>query len=520
MVEAMKPSRDDVIFDPACGSGGFLIMTLRKLRERIKTENPNLSEGEIKAAIKYFADHKTYGVDINDRMVRVAKMNMIMHGDGHSGIFHILRGGGLLTDPNLPSRLNETIHDGSVDVIFSNPPFAGREKDPTILEQFDLGKNKAGKTVSVSKEVLFIEKIIDLLKYGGKAALVLPSGVFNNSSMRRVRTYIKSHAKITALIGLPHLAFQVTGANNEGHLLFMEKTKAIPNDYRIFVDWATDVGIDTMGRKTGRNDLTAILTHFQSPSPEHIIKYSDLKDRIDPWYYHPNHTRLRQQLQQNKHPLVPLKKIFVRSTDRFTREAYRDKVVKYVEKEDVDLEKGAIIGFIEHTVSSLPSWASYILKEGDIIFARAYDSMRGVAVTTKEHERYVATGGLIVVRHNPELILLDYVRHHFTKPEIFVLIKRNCTGEINPKYTWPTFSEVEVPLPSIEKQQKILNVIENIEQRKAELMKEIEKLDHEIDSQVRTAVPKVIENYNDFKIRRAEFAGLMKLQKRQRKHGV
>lgn len=95
MVEIIRPDRESKILDPACGSGGFLIMTLRKLREWIKQENPNLSEAEIKASIKYFAEHKTYGIDINDRMVRVAKMNMIMHGDGHSGIFHILRGGGI-----------------------------------------------------------------------------------------------------------------------------------------------------------------------------------------------------------------------------------------------------------------------------------------------------------------------------------------------------------------------------------------------------------------------------------------
>jgi len=68
-------------------------MVLRKLREGIKEENPNLSESDIEQEIKYFAEHKSFGIDINDRMVRVAKMNMIMHGDGHAGIFHILRGG-------------------------------------------------------------------------------------------------------------------------------------------------------------------------------------------------------------------------------------------------------------------------------------------------------------------------------------------------------------------------------------------------------------------------------------------
>ena len=423
-------------------------------------------------------------------------------------------GGGLLTDPNLPSGLKENVKEGTLDIIFSNPPFAGREKDPKILEKFELGKNKEKKPISVSKEVLFIEKIVRLLRYGGKAALLLPAGVFNNSSMKRVRNYIKAHTKILALIGLPHLAFQVTGANNEGHLLFIEKIAEVPEDYEIFIDWATDIGFDSMGRKTGRSDLPAILNRFRSPLPENLIRFSVLKDRIDPWYYHPNHGRLRRELLKAGHPMVPLKEVFVRSEARFHREAYGEKAIRYIQKEDIDMEKGEIISFSEHTLKSLPSWASYILKEGDILFPRAYDSMRGVTVVPKEYEGYIASGGLIVVRNNPELILREYVQYHFTRPEILLLIKRNCSGEINPKYTWKTFSEVEVPLPPIKEQRHIMNEIEKIKKRKAELIKEMEKLDKEIDAQVTEAVPKVIENYESIKIKRAEFSGSMQIRQR------
>jgi type I restriction enzyme M protein len=103
MVEVVKPDREGKILDPACGSGGFLIMTLKKLDGWIREQNPNLNETEVKAAIKYYAEHKAFGIDISDRMVRIAKMNMIMHGDGHAGIFHILRGGGTSHQPKCPS---------------------------------------------------------------------------------------------------------------------------------------------------------------------------------------------------------------------------------------------------------------------------------------------------------------------------------------------------------------------------------------------------------------------------------
>lgn len=114
MVEVVRPDRESKILDPACGSGGFLIMVLRKLRGWIKEENPNLSDADVKESIKYFAEHKAFGIDINDRMVRVAKMNMIMHGDGHAGIFHILRGGGDSSQtqifPQKPRRLYRMEH--------------------------------------------------------------------------------------------------------------------------------------------------------------------------------------------------------------------------------------------------------------------------------------------------------------------------------------------------------------------------------------------------------------------------
>lgn len=92
-------------------------MILRKLREWIRRDNPNLSYADLKAEIKYIAEHNLFGTDINDRMVRVAKMNMIMHGDGHSGIFYT---NGLLTDQDVPKELVEKIKEGQVDIIFSN----------------------------------------------------------------------------------------------------------------------------------------------------------------------------------------------------------------------------------------------------------------------------------------------------------------------------------------------------------------------------------------------------------------
>jgi len=510
MVDAINPDKNDKILDPACGSGGFLIMCIRKVKERIKHENPNLSGEEINSQVKFFCEHNVYGLDINSRMARVSKMNMIMHGDGHAGIFNL---NGLMVEKNMPRRVEEELTDESLDIVFSNPPFAGHESNPEVLKQFDLGKNDKGKTHSITPEVLFVERITRLLKVGGKAALVLPAGCFNNSSLKRLRDYIRANTKIIGLIGLPHLSFQVSGANNEGNLLFLEKVENVPEDYEIFIDWAEEVGFDATGRKTPKNDLSDILNHWKSPKKENIIKLSQLEERIDPWYYHPNYRVLKNELLKSGKPWERMGQIFTQSDSIFESKDYVGKEIRYLDKKNIDMEKGVIVSYSSYTTENIPTWAKFVLKEGDILFPRARDSVWGVTIVPKEYEGYIASGGSIVVRCNPEKILRKYVRYHFTKPEILALIKRGCSGEINPKFTWKLFSKIEIPLPSIKEQERILNEIEKVKKQKEALAKEIDKLDKEIEAKINKAVPKMILNRESIRILGAEFIGSVKIKK-------
>jgi len=190
MVQLLNPQLDSKVIDPACGSGGFLILVIKHIKQKVKEQSPNLSDLEVANLVKEFALHNIFGTDINERMARVAKMNMIMHGDGHAGIFNI---NGLFVLPDAPEAAVRNIKPNSFKFSFSNPPFAGYEKDPSILKTFDLGKRK-GKTISVTKEILFIERILKLLDEGGKAGVVIPQGIFSDKKLKYVRDYIKKHA--------------------------------------------------------------------------------------------------------------------------------------------------------------------------------------------------------------------------------------------------------------------------------------------------------------------------------------
>ena len=177
-------------------------------------------------------------------------------------------------------------------MIFSNPPFAGRESDPIYLNRFECSKSDDGTAISLHKTIPFVEMIIKLLRPGGTAALVLPNGIFNSPSktFKKLREIIFADTTILAVVGLPHWVFFHTGCDVQGSLLFIKKEKP-KSDYDIFMAWADNVGFDAKGAKTGENDLQTILDSYKSKSHDSLFKFSVVKknDRFDPlflssWY--------------------------------------------------------------------------------------------------------------------------------------------------------------------------------------------------------------------------------------------
>lgn len=492
MVNVVKPTKEDVIFDYSCGSGGFLIMTLRKVKEDLKKNFPNLSKSDRDQSVKHFAEHNAFGTDINERMVRVAKMNMIMHGDGHAGIIHT---NGLLTDPDIPEDFVKRLHDTTV--LLSNPPFAGREKDPAILSQFTLGRNKDEDPISVSKELVFIENAIQLVRPHARVGLVLPSGCFNNPSPVYVRTrkMLREKTKITALIALPHPAFRVSGANNEGNLIFFERTDKPPADYDIFIDWAQYVGFDDTGRKLPYNDLPTILKRMENPKPANIIRFSKLEDRIDPWYYHPKYKELEKAVANTKYELKPISELVVKSDSLFDPKAHLTESFSYIETNDVDLDNGIIITSMPVTGKSAPNRATYILKEGDFMIPNAMHCVRGIAVVPKEFEGYICTNRFFVVRPKRELVNPVYLYHILKQPVILALLKRQATGEINPglsmSKSYNALEKVKIPVPSLPEQEILVKQINEKEKKRKELLREAEEYDQSLFSLVAGTLPRL-----------------------------
>lgn len=275
-VEMLKPKSDDYVLDPACGSGGFLLYAMDYVRHEAEKL---YDEDDETARFRHwhdFAKDRLFGLEINDEISRVAKMNMILHDDGHTNIagFDALERFDRLKDQN------KRFSRDSFDLILTNPPFGAMvketEKGKAYMEGWDLlryvgrGSNgadeenlerhdpKAGKKSlkarsSIKTEILFCERVWQFLKPGtGRAAVILPDGILTNSSLQGVRDWLLDRFQLLAVVSLPQEAFQHAGAGVKASLVFLRKRagdEKPDDDEAIFMAAPANIGYDATGRK-------------------------------------------------------------------------------------------------------------------------------------------------------------------------------------------------------------------------------------------------------------------------------
>lgn len=277
-VEMFQPTANDYVLDPACGSGGFLLYAMDYVRHYAD----NTFDDDEKMAYAHwhdFAKERLFGIEINDEISRVAKMNMILHDDGHTNII----GFDALDKFDKLKDQKKKLAPDSFDLILTNPPFGAMvkeaEKGKAYMEGWELlryiGKGeqpdenagemksdfKAGKKslkarTSIKTEILFCERVWHFLKPGtGRVAIVLPDGILTNSSLQGVRDWLMARFQILAVVSLPQEAFQHSGAGVKASIVFLRKRAVdeIPdNDEAIFMAAPANIGYDATGRKTTR----------------------------------------------------------------------------------------------------------------------------------------------------------------------------------------------------------------------------------------------------------------------------
>ncbi len=298
-VEMLAPRDEESVLDPACGTGGFLVVAMNRiiaglenqLRKELKKPKEKWSDDDKRVfqdRIREIATNNFFGFDINPDLVKATKMNMVMNNDGSGNIFQ--------TDSLLPphqweaefraelargldvreSALRNPASIGFFNVIVTNPPFGSKIpiKDSHILEQFDLGhiwerdksdRNRWTMTTrlqsSVPPERLFIERCLQLLKPGGRLGIVLPDSILGAPGLGYIREWLISKTRILASIDLHVDTFQ-NGAQTSVLLLQKKTMEQIHEeertgkmaDYPIFMAMVDHIGHDKRGNTLFKRD--------------------------------------------------------------------------------------------------------------------------------------------------------------------------------------------------------------------------------------------------------------------------
>lgn len=311
-VKMLNPTAEEFVVDTAAGSCGFTVHSIFHVWGDVFT-----AKGPSQWQAQYASTH-VYGIDFDPRSVKIAKALNTIAGDGKSNVYRANT-----LDPKMWSedtraglrpRLRrfksvaddqenqKTFRYFDFDVLMTNPPFAGDIKDNRILHQYDLAKTVGGRwEKSVGRDILFIERNLQFLRPGGRAAIVLPQGRFNNSGDERIRSWIAERARIVAVVGLHVNTFKPhTGTKTS--VLFIQSwnddKKAGPlnprvDDYPIFLATSEHPGKDNSGdyiyaigadnapvldehhHMVVKHDLDEIATEFRGWCRKHKLSFCD-----------------------------------------------------------------------------------------------------------------------------------------------------------------------------------------------------------------------------------------------------
>ncbi|MFN0204249.1 MAG: N-6 DNA methylase, partial [Bacteroidia bacterium] len=252
VIDVLAITNEHRVLDTSCGSGGFLLYALDKVRKQAtldfpEYENNTRDYADWKRQWHDFAEKNLYGIEINDQISRVAKMSMIIHDDGHTNV--ICHDGLFEPEVIVKNTENKGFQAESFDFIITNPPFGSiikqsekaymkitqitnpdyvptyyfATKESNWIEQVAKPKNALTGRENQSTEILFIEQCYKFLKPHAYLAVVIPDGILTNSSLQYVRNRIEKWFRIVGVVSLPQTAFMHTGAGVKSSVLFLKK---------------------------------------------------------------------------------------------------------------------------------------------------------------------------------------------------------------------------------------------------------------------------------------------------------
>lgn len=286
MVDILDPDDSDLVIDPACGTGGFLIEAMRHVWSKIESKGKKYGwqSNQINKEKQDVASKKFRGIDKDYFLSKVTKAYMTLIGDGTSGV---VCDDSLETKDNWKDLTNQKIQLGSFDVLLTNPPFGSKipVRGEYKLRQFELGykwkKNTKSNSWDKGKikdkeapQILFIERCLQFLKVGGRMAIVLPDGIYGNETSQYIRNQLMQKARIVCIIDIPLETFLPHTGTKTSVMVIQKLPKNKPlEDYPIFMAMAETCGHDKRGNETDSDDIVGIAESFNGWARENKFSF-------------------------------------------------------------------------------------------------------------------------------------------------------------------------------------------------------------------------------------------------------
>lgn len=462
-VKMLFIKQNERVLDPACGSGGFLLHAMDLIRK--KAEEDYEDEKEIYSYWHDFASKNLFGIEINEQIARVCKMNMIIHDDGHTNIISA----DSLDNIEKHTKINSQFKKENFDIILTNPPFGAKVliNEKKYLKDYQLGLNNGKERAAQSTEVLFIERCFEYLKEGGRMAIVLPDGILTNATLQYVRDFIMNNFKINAIVSIPQTAFSHYGAGVKCSLLFLTKSTKNKENDDIFMAQAEYVGYDATGREIEQNDLNEIFNNYKNFIEKKnfklndkcfLIKFNSIKSnkRIDAFYYSLGNIFYKSKKFENK-KLSDL--VNIQKGETITNDTKEDGNIPVI-------AGGQIPAYYNNK-------SNY---KGNVITISASGAYSGFVWW---HDNPIWASDCNVLTEKSKEANIKYIYHilKFNQENIYKLQR----GSAQPHVYASDLSEIPIPKPNIETQNKIIEIMKEANLLKEKLEKEADKLLSSID---------------------------------------
>jgi type I restriction enzyme M protein len=457
MVELSEPHTANTIMDPACGSGGFLISAL-----------PHLA-----------TTANILGLEIDPMMARISQMNLVMNGARRMQINH-LRGAGSLSHS---AELAELIPNESVDLILTNPPFGSDFTDSSELSKYILGKGKKSRR----RGVLFLERCLEWLKPGGRLCVVIDEGVLNGDGNSDVRNLILQNSNLEAVISLPEAAFMPYATVKTSILVLRKKSTSESVQGKVFMAAANNVGRkpngdplyshakNSVGEPELVNDLPKILQAWKNyqngidiAQSEQIFLASldenSKSARFDLPFYHPLRYAAQRALRTAKYKTYRLGELVtVRNISLVPAIQEPDEKLRFIGLADISPKTGRYE--VQEILGSQLKSAVKMFKAGDILFSKMRPELQKCSyILPSEDEGYTSAENVVLalndndqLRITPSVEVMGEYLALILRSEIGLgQILHQITGVGRPRIGLKTLLSIQIPLPSLDEQRKIV----------------------------------------------------------------